>query len=123
MNRDAIHNDEDYDSKMQDQIEREEVKELTCQQCGGTGKIFLRPNHKKIPFIDCDMCQGTGKHDRNLLWEIQGSLFCEWRDKNDLTLREAARKYKIDPSNLSKMERGIIKPSSYLIRLATGNPQ
>lgn len=94
-------------------------KNKTCQQCSGTGKIFLRPN-AIAPFIDCDMCEGTGGHELNSLWAVQGGIIREWRLKNDITLRECARKYSLDASNLSKMERGIIKPDLNLIILSCG---
>lgn len=95
------------------------TKDCTCQQCNGTGKIFFRPN-SKVPFIDCDMCQGTGKHELNALWFVWGKMVSDWRSKKKLTMRECARQYNIDPSNLSKMERGIIKPDSLLVQLACG---
>lgn len=91
-----------------------EIKD--CHQCSGIGKIFLR----NMKHIKCDMCEGTGKYKGNLLWIVQGQFLVEWRRLNDLTLREAARKYKIDPSNLSKMERGIIKPDSNYMKLILG---
>ena len=89
-----------------------EIKD--CHQCSGIGKIFLR----NMKHIKCDMCEGTGKSEGNYLWFIQGLMMQNFRiDKEHLTLREAARKYKIDPSNLSKMERGIIKPDSNYMKL------
>ena len=94
-------------------------KDKTCQQCNGTGKIFFRMN-AKVPFIDCDICKGTGEHEQNDLWFMLGKLISDWRSKKRLTLRECSRQYHIDPSNLSKMERGIIKPDSLLVQLACG---
>jgi len=89
-----------------------------CRQCNGTGKIFIRPNRKKIPFIDCDICQGTGECDHNILWAMQAEIIKKWRVGNDLTLRECARRYAIDASNLSKMEKGFMQPDYYLLKLA-----
>ncbi len=94
----------------------------TCLQCLGTGKIFLRPQKIKTetaPYVTCDMCEGSGKHVGNLLWEAQGILLKDWRLEECLTLRGAAKKFKIDPSNLSKMERGIIKPESTYLKMVT----
>lgn len=94
------------------------LKSQCCQQCQGTGMIFLRINRRGKPFIACDMCQGTGKHELNALWFVWGAYITAWRGKMELTLRQCALKYKIDPSNLSKMERGIIKPDTKLVQLA-----
>ena len=60
--------------------------------------------------------------EQNLLWITQGAKMEEWRMNNDMTLREAARKYKIDPSNLSKMERGLIKPDPQYLNLIFSKP-
>ncbi|HNP06588.1 MAG TPA: hypothetical protein PKN99_03125 [Cyclobacteriaceae bacterium] len=99
---------------------QQEYQDQTCQQCNGTGKIFFRPNSKNVPFFDCDMCEGTGKHKLNLLWWVWGEMIKDWRFRNKITLRECSRKYQIDASNISKMERGIIKPHPMLVKLACG---
>lgn len=88
-----------------------------CLQCDGTGKIFLRPKKNPPHWIDCDICKGTGKAEHKLLWMIQGCKMREWRMKKELGLREASRKYKIDASNLSKMELGFIKPDSKYLKM------
>lgn len=93
--------------------------ESKCQQCNGIGYIFFRPN-AKIPFIECDICKGTGNYKTNALWSVWGKMISNWRSKKKITLRECARQYQIDPSNLSKMERGIIKPDILLVQLACG---
>ena len=81
-----------------------------CIQCDGFGKLFNRDNS----CFDCDMCEGSGKMDINhVILKLQGEIIQDWRKSQGLTLRKAAEKYGIDPSNLSKMERGIIKPKKY----------
>ena len=82
-----------------------------CPQCKGIGYIFglLPPIALK-----CDFCKGEGLvSDQQLLQRMQGGKIKEWRIKQEMTLRQAARKYNIDASNLSKMERGVIKPRAY----------
>lgn len=79
-----------------------------CQQCSGFGRIIFRT----LETIKCDMCNGSGEVlDKQILWKIQGEYLKNWRLDRLLTLREASRKFIIDASNLSKMERGVIKPS------------
>ncbi len=91
-------------------------KVYNCFQCGGSGKIFLR-NGK---YFDCDMCEGFGlMKGNNVLWKLQGEILQEWRLGQKLTLRKCAIRYNIDPSNLSKMERGVIKANSNYLQLAT----
>lgn len=86
----------------------------SCPQCDGSGLIFFRP---PIDPVTCDWCKGTGKAYRNEFWIMQGLQLKDWRISKELTLREAARKYKIDASNLSKMERGLIKPDPDYLRM------
>lgn len=89
-----------------------------CLQCDGLGKIFFLPKNKKtLPYIDCDICKGTGMADRSDLWEAIGFIIKDWRIDNEIGIREASRRFKIDPSNLSKMERGIIKPNPDYVRM------
>jgi ribosome-binding protein aMBF1 (putative translation factor) len=83
-----------------------------CQQCNGTGKIFLRNNS----FIECDMCQGYGQTESNVLWGVIGNLIKEARMTKGLTLRKAAIKFNVDPSNLSRYERGIARPNPEYVR-------
>lgn len=84
-----------------------------CLQCSGIGKLFFRSGR----FVPCDICEGTGKADRSDLWEVLGLLMKAWRTEKELTLREAAKEYKVDPSNLSKMERGIMKPNPKYLKM------
>jgi hypothetical protein len=87
----------------------------TCPQCNGFG--FISDLFGKI-FEDCPLCGNTG-HVSNIhvLWKIYGKEMKRYRlDAMRLGLREASRKYNIDASNLSKMERGIIKPRRYWVK-------
>lgn len=91
---------------------------INCHQCGGSGKSFFRTGK----YIDCDMCEGKGVCEDNTLWISQGKLMYEWRIGQNITLREASRKFEIDVVILSKMERGIIKPDpEYLKRILCMN--
>jgi len=86
------------------------MNKVTCLQCDGFGKLFNRDGSK----FSCDMCQGSGNMKiKHVLWKLQGEIIQEWRKSQGLTLRKCAEKHGIDPSNLSKMERGIIKPKKY----------
>lgn len=61
--------------------------------------------------IPCDLCEGTGKvTDERLEWIEQGKRLRELRMSKNLSLRKAAKKYGVDHSDLSKMERGVKKP-------------
>lgn len=91
------------------------MKLVKCHSCNGLGKILLI--NKKTPFIDCPLCGGAGGHKINLFWQLAGKIMKDWRTRNEITLRDAARKYKIDPSNLSKMERGMMNPSIPLLKM------
>lgn len=46
-----------------------------------------------------------------------GEFFKEKRIKTGLTLREFCKKYRLDPGNISKMERGLFKPPSSKAKL------
>lgn len=97
----------------------EKQEKTICPSCNGFGFIVPFPsghlartsfeNLKKI--CTCYSCQGEGVLQRNITWEKQGK-FLRWfrTEKLNLGLRQACRKFDLDPANLSKMERGIIKP-------------
>jgi transcriptional regulator with XRE-family HTH domain len=46
-----------------------------------------------------------------------GEFFKEKRVKTGLTLREFCKKYALDPGNISKMERGLLKPPNSKVKL------
>lgn len=82
-----------------------------CPSCNGFGVVFPAPWENVTP-IECDVCYGSGEiNGKQKLWIEYGKRLKKYRiDKLQLGLREASRKYNIDASNLSKMERGVIKP-------------
>ena len=60
---------------------------------------------------ECEVCNGHGKLTREQThWVLYGKKLKSERIEQGLTLRAAARHLGVDPSNLSKMERGVIKP-------------
>lgn len=90
-----------------------------CPTCDGFGFLIPFPTHQmsKMPekdlksILTCDTCDGTGEAEINYVWQRQGEYLRYYRmDLLGLGLREACRKFDLDPSNLSKMERGLIKP-------------
>lgn len=61
--------------------------------------------------LTCDMCGGQGKvPNTTAKWIQWGKLLKARRLASRMSLRAAARLHGIDPSNLSKMERGCICP-------------
>jgi hypothetical protein len=91
----------------------------TCPQCNGFG--YIGDLFGKIS-CDCPLCNKTGMvSSKYILWKMYGRTLKYYRlDWLHLGLREAARKFKIDASNLSKMERGVIKPSKYWVKQTEG---
>ena len=55
-------------------------------------------------------CSGLGVVES---WGEYGEEMKRWRVAHGLSIRAACRKYNVDPSNVSKMERGLIKPKRY----------
>lgn len=82
----------------------------TCPQCNGFGEIVAFPRPIKIT---CELCRGSGKvSDKKILWVKQGKILRGRRMAMGITLREAARRHKVDVGNLSRMERGVVKPKN-----------
>lgn len=98
-----------------------EYKKYLCPQCDGFGKIFGTCFHYAVKF--CDLCKGTGTvSDITLLWHKRGEALRAYRVKVlGLGLRKAAEKFNVDASNLSKMERGIIKPYNIYKKVSQWN--
>jgi len=84
---------------------------IKCPTCKGIGRIFSL--FGEISF-QCQVCNGLGLiDDKKQLWIKQGVYLKQYRLKRlKLGLREACRKYNLDPSYVSKMERGIIAPTN-----------
>ena len=82
-------------------------KDNICPSCQGFGQVY---SNNKI--INCGLCNGTGAlADKNELWRKQGkSLKYHRLYVVQIGLRKSAKLLGVDASNLSKMERGIIKP-------------
>ncbi len=91
---------------------------ILCTFCDGFGKHFTRPILKddevKVYEIKCELCDGTGLiADGKIDWKLKGRKMRDYRVwQMGMGLREAERYLGIDASNLSKMERGIIKPKN-----------
>ena len=88
---------------------------ILCTSCNGFGLHYTRPVFKdgktKIIEFSCELCEGTGKiDDEKIEWILQGMKLRESRLLQNISLRKAAKMLNMDASNLSKMERGIIKP-------------
>jgi hypothetical protein len=82
---------------------------MTCPQC--LGEKLIRAAFKQIG-IDCDMCNGKGSVPKEKLLDIKkGFALKKIRILKRLTLRDASKIYKIDATELSKMERGVIRPN------------
>lgn len=83
-------------------------KKPTCPQCHGFGVLLT---FHGLSLGECEMCDGVGEIPPCVeKWHAYGSRLKSERIYRRLTLRDAAKKLGMDPSNLSKMERGIIPP-------------
>lgn len=81
-----------------------------CPQCF-LGKIYSFHGDE---ICDCDLCDGTTKISfTKVVWRILGKISKWRRIKARLTLRKAAKILKIEPIELSKMERGVIAPRMF----------
>ena len=82
---------------------------VKCPQCNGFKEITDIFRRFVLP---CPLCMGKGKvANKHVLWIARGKKLRDFRlDVLGIGLREAARKFQVDASNLSKMERGIINP-------------
>ena len=85
---------------------------MTCPDCNGATKIqgIGCPGFELIE-TDCSTCKGNGTvtegywSQRNK-WKSEGEKTRAFREKRDLSLREAAKLLLILPSYLSDIERG-----------------
>lgn len=91
-------------------------KTIKCPQCEGFGRVFFAfPfTRKAAEGMPCPLCAGAGTAAGEFkIWKERGALLKARRISSGLTLREAANHFSIDASNLSKMERGLMKPTAY----------
>ena len=93
---------------------------LCCVSCEGRGYLLgifpiyadgYAGERKPVIEIPCDRCGGSGKmpqeHQR---WIEEGAALKRERMSRQIGMRMEAERRGIDPSELSKMERGIIQP-------------
>ena len=101
------------------------MNKTICPKCNGEKYILPAfPNKKMLEtpieelkeFFKCQVCKGNGMvTDEMLQWIKDGDILKDKRINAKLLLREAARSLNINPSILSEMERGVIKPDNSLI--------
>lgn len=89
-----------------------------CPDCNGTGKsglaivCFSDRHRSQITNARCPSCNGSGQvSDEQQQWAMIGEAHRKARIERLESLRECARRLRISPTALSKMERGIIDPS------------
>lgn len=91
------------------------MEPVVCTDCDGKGKVFAfvdghTPDGKPFSrngMYPCSRCQGSGLLTAERSRRIQiGKQWREWRMEAEYTLREAAQRRGITPSELSKIERG-----------------
>lgn len=100
---------------------------ITCPKCRGdklsanflpafpSKKMLEKTIEELREIFHCTQCGGKGKVPKEMLqWIKDGEILKDKRIKASYTLRNAARMFKIKPSTLSEMERGIIKPNMSL---------
>ena len=89
-----------------------------CPDCNGTGNrglavvCFADRPRSQITNARCPSCGGSGQvSDLRQQWAMIGEAHRKARIERLESLRECARRLRISPTALSKMERGIIDPS------------
>lgn len=81
---------------------------VVCPQCNGWQRMLT---FMGVDLGECPMCEGSGRaSDEKRRWYSYGQQLKALRIAKRLRLRQAARLIGMDPSNLSKMERGLIRP-------------
>lgn len=87
---------------------QQDAGSVVCPQCNGWQRILT---FHGIDLGKCTMCEGTGMASAEKgRWYSYGQRLKSLRLARRLRLREAARIMGMDPSNLSKMERGLVRP-------------
>jgi hypothetical protein len=90
---------------------------MRCPTCDGFGNLFAAFHPIALT---CPTCKGKCLIEMSVekynQWLKKGKILRGVRLKQNLSLRDAAVTYKTDASNISKMERGLIKPVNYFIK-------
>jgi DNA-binding XRE family transcriptional regulator len=88
---------------------------VTCPDCNGSGTtmaFFVKyapgtstgPMHRELP---CMFCRGKKTVTSNQMeWKTEGRKIREHRIKSGFTLREAAKRFGLKPSDISNLESG-----------------
>lgn len=83
---------------------------MICSRCSGFGRVYQGKIEGTKAWTDCFFCDSKGIVEKDDTWKVLGEELRRIREKRGLTLRQAAFILAVDHSNLSKMERGLIKP-------------
>lgn len=100
-------------------------EQITCQTCGGTRKMIALHARMsdgssrfgmELPCFDCD---GTGETDAQMPQrKMRGALTRQRRLALGLGLRTFSERVGIPPSDVSRMQRGLVDPAPLEQKLA-----
>lgn len=100
---------------------------IKCPSCGCTGFVvgLAITDRVSTPMqLPCFDCNGTGFVDAKIIiWKRYGKFIKKWHIDKGWSLRTTAKRLHIDPSNLSKAERGFINPCEIIKKLKLYNPE
>jgi hypothetical protein len=83
---------------------------MKCPSCHGAKQFLVICNGS---FIPCFRCKASGRvPDIQKKWIVRGRKIRNDRVKRGVTLREEAKRRKLDVLALSEMERGVIDPGT-----------
>ena len=84
---------------------------LCCFPAFPNKKMLEKSNEELMKLFACMQCKGTGRvSDEMTQWIRDGEILKNRRISEKVTLRNACKLLNIQPSILSEMERGVIKP-------------
>ena len=87
---------------------------VKCPDCKGKRQVFAHVNyggHGEFKHIDCTRCGGIGAIPEQMLaWIDEGNKRRMERVARAATLREEAERLGLSPVELSKIERGLVRP-------------
>lgn len=70
-----------------------------------------KEKRKRVIEFPCLRCNGSGKVHRDYKkWIEDGEILKDRRIEKKIVIRQAAKLWRMSPSKLSEMERGVIKP-------------